>query len=179
MTTQATDAEATSALTAEYQRLALLANNGDAAAAKLLMATEDRIDAMARRERRNAAAAIEVQRLAGEAAEKVTANARAADEQHHATVLEQREAAFAQVEDATGKLANAVQLALAVDAEVWAASMRLGWSPETRTASRITNFVSTALGREGAGLSDMPSVLAGLREKSLVRTITLGVDVVA
>lgn len=166
------DVTATSALNAEYRRLALLANNGDTAASKKLMAVEDQIDAMARRERRNAAAAIEEQRLAAEAAEESVAAAQAGNELQHAKHLADREVVYAAIEDLTAKLATEVQLALACDEELWASALRCGWRPGTRESSRITNFIATALGREGAGLSDMATVYGDLRESSLTRQPT-------
>lgn len=161
--------DATSALNAEYRTLALAAAKGDVSASKKLMALEDRQDAMARSERRQAAATLEIQRLAVEAEEKATADAQVGNASRHAGFLAQREVAFASIEARTDDLAREIALALVIDQELWAASLACGWSPEQRTNSRIVNYVSTALGREGAGLADFGSVYGPLREASLTR----------
>jgi hypothetical protein len=165
MTKTATD---TTDVDAEYRALALAASKGDKGASTKLMALEDRQDAMARAERRQAAAALEVDRLAVEAAKKATVDARAVDERAHATFLQQREDVFASIEAKTAELAREVALCLAVDQELWAASLRLGWNPEQRTSSRLTNWIASQLGRDQAGLGDMAAVHGILREAHLV-----------
>jgi len=160
----ASDATPTSALDAEYRALALAASTGDASASKKLMALEDRIDALARSERRKAAAESESQRVTVLAQEAASQVERQAKEARHAYFLEQRLDVFKEIEKETASLALAVALALKVDAECWALALQLGWNPELRTKSRIGAYISTQLGREGAGLSDMPMVPAGLRE---------------
>jgi len=157
------------ALDSEFRRLAHLAGAGDKAAEKQLVKIEARIEDLHRTERRQVAAALEVQRLAGEAAEKTAADARAVDELAHATLLQQREDVFASIEAKTAELAREIVLCLAVDQELWAASLRLGWNPEQRTASRLTNYIASALGRDpGAGLGDMAAVHGILREAHLL-----------
>jgi hypothetical protein len=156
------------ALDSEFRRLAHLAGAGDNAAEKQLVKIEARIEDLHRTERRQVAAALEVQRLAGEAAEKTAADAQLAHEREHAKFLGQREEVFVEIETLTGELAREVALALALDEELWASSLRCGWSPEQRTKSRITDYIATRLGREGSGL-DMPSIYGPLRESSLVR----------
>lgn len=160
----ATDATPTSALDAEYRALALAAAQGDASASKKLMQVEDKIDAMARSERRKVAAEAEGQRVAVLAQEEASHAERQAKEQLHADLLERREAAFVEIEAKTRSLAEVVAYALICDSDVWAAAMQLGYHAETRTKSRITDFIALQLGREGAGLSDMPSVVVALRQ---------------
>lgn len=169
MTTKTAPAT-TADVDAEYRALALAASLGDKGASTKLMALEDRQDAMARAERRQAAAALEVQRLAAEAAEKDVADARRVNEARHAKLLATRETMFGVVENATRELAREVALTLALDEELWSASLACGFSPEQRTAGRIAGFIATALGREGSGLSDFSSIYGPLREAQLVST---------
>ncbi len=159
-------------LASAYAAAAYAASQGDTVAAIRLARIEERIDTADRAERREAAAKVEGQRLAVEAQEKTAADARAVNEQAHAKFLEQRDAVYAVIEDLTGKLATEVQLCLAVDQELWASSLRCGWSPERRTKARITAYISSQLGGEGAGLSDLPSTYGVLRESSLVQPST-------
>ncbi len=163
MTKQATDATPTSALDAEYRALALAAAHGDASASKKLLQVEDKIDAIARSERRKAAAEAEGQRVAAVAQEEASQADRQAKLQLHADLLERREAAFVEIEAKTRSLAEVVAYALICDSDVWAAALAVGASPERRVAGRITDFIAAKLGRDGAGLSDMPSVIAPLR----------------
>ncbi len=155
-------------LAAAYAAAAYAASQGDTLAAIRLARLEERIDTANRAERREAAAKVEVQRLAVEAAAKATADAQRLNEAEHARFLEQREATFTEIELLTENLAREVALALALDEELWSSSLRCGWSPEQRTKSRITDYIATRLGREGSGL-DMPSIYGPLRESSLVR----------
>jgi hypothetical protein len=167
MTTTKTQAiDATSALTAEYQRLSLLANTGDAAAVKLLMACEDRLDAMARAERRAAAAAIEEQRLAGEAQRQASLHAQAKKVADYEVALEGKVRAFSLVEQVVEELISAVKLAVLEGNEAHAAALRLGVSPGILASSQIATYIAWKLGRDGvdtAGLSDMAPVFAPMR----------------
>jgi hypothetical protein len=148
----------------EYRRLAFALSQGVPGAEKALAAIEAHIESIQRQERRAAVAAVEHQRLIAEAEQQAALDALASKRQLHADLLERREAAFVEIEAKTRALAEVVAYALIADGDVWAAAMALGYSPETRTASLITNFISAALGRSpGSGLSDMPMVLPGLR----------------
>jgi hypothetical protein len=155
---------ATTDVGAEYQHLALLASQGDGAASKKLMALEDRQDAMARAQRRQAAAALETDRLAVEVAEKTAADARAVNEQQHAKFVAQREAVFVEIETLAEALAREVALCLAVDQEVWGAALACGFPVEHRTASLIVNRLHALLGPLGAGLKDFPVPHSVLRQ---------------
>jgi hypothetical protein len=164
MTAKTTTEPTAAELDAEYQRLSYAVSQGDHVATISLMKLEDKIDAINRSARREAAAKVEAERLAVAAAKQAAADALAIKEQLHADLLERREAALVEVEAKTKALAEVVAFALIADGDVWAAAMALGYSPETRTASRITNYIGTALGREGAGLGDMPAVFGNLKQ---------------
>jgi hypothetical protein len=164
MTMTATDATPTSALSAEFARLALLAAKGDVKAEKALIALEARIADSDRAAKRQEAAEAEGQRLDAIAQEVAAQGERQAKEAKYAAFLKQRTEVFIEIESLTEKLAREVELALAVDAEAWMVALQLGWNPGRRTKSLITDHIAAALGRQGAGLTDMPMVPAGLRE---------------
>jgi hypothetical protein len=166
MTTEAEVAvTAVTALDSEFRRLALLASRGDKNAEAELIKVERRIEEIHRRERRDNAAAAEAQRQEVLAQEQENERGRQAKMDRKAKFVEQREAAFAQIEAATAELAEGVTAALAVDREVWAMALQLEQRPEMRTAARITDFIAWKLGRNGgAGLGDMPAVPTPLRQ---------------
>jgi isochorismate synthase EntC len=166
-TEDATNATAATPYDREFRRLALLAIRGDKAAEAELAKLERKIDDAHRRERRQQAAEMEALRVAQELEERrVEAQCRAKEKQH-AQLVAQRTAAFTKIETATVVLAEAVKAALSVDSEVWALALQLGWAPETRTASQITNYIATQLGSIGAGLSDMPTPMHSALRGSL------------
>jgi hypothetical protein len=164
MTITASDVTPTSALDSEYRHLALLASQGDGAAGKKLMVLEVKIDDLARAERRKVAAEAEGQRVAEVAQEAASQVERQGKLERHSHFVGQRLDAFKEIEKATAALAREVELALAVDQEIWALALQLEWPVERRTSARIENFILSALGREGAGLKSLSMVPAGLRE---------------
>lgn len=150
-----------------FAELSLKAAKGDKRADAELTKLEARMIAISTQILRRQAAAAEENRIADVVERQAVADARAAKEQLHAELLERREAALVEVEAKTKALAEVVTFALICDADLWSAAVQLSWAPETRTASRITDFVASALGREGAGLNAMPSVYGVLRAESL------------
>lgn len=170
--TVATEPKTPAELVAEYNRLALAVSTGDAIAAIKLEKVEAKIEAEARAARRAAGAAEEAERIAAAAAAQAEVDARAARERLHAKFLQQREAAFKEIQDTTAELARAVELALRVDREIWAAALACGYSPETRTSSRITNYIGWQLGSMGAGLTDMPTPMHSALRKPLTTPVS-------
>jgi hypothetical protein len=166
MTKTITEAEFTTAaaLDAEYRRLAYAVSQGDNLAAVKLEKIEQKRDAIVRQEQRAAAAQLEASRLATEAEQQAVAGARQAEEDAFASALMCRRAAYAQVEDMTSELAQAVEAALIAGDAVRAAALRLGYSAGRTASSDLTDYVAWKLGRLGAGLSDMPSVLPAFRQ---------------
>jgi hypothetical protein len=151
-----------------FRELAFKVSRGDQKAEAELTQLEAKIADAERLERRKAAAEAEEHRRAQEAADKRAQAERKAQERHHAQLVAKREASFAEIEAATETLAVAVKVALSADADLWAQSLQLGWVPETRTSSRITNYIAWKLGRSEAGLGDMPAPTHGSLREPLV-----------
>jgi uncharacterized protein YfaS (alpha-2-macroglobulin family) len=163
-TTTVSEPEVTAAeLAAEIQRLSYAVSLGDGVALIRLIKLEEKREATQRQAQRAIAAEAEGQRLAVIATEEASQVERQAKEARHADFQGQRLQVLTEIQKTTESLAREVDLALQLDAECWALALQLGWSPERRTSSRISAYLSTQLGREGAGLSDMPMVPAGLR----------------
>jgi hypothetical protein len=166
MTKTVTESEVSTvtALDAEYRRLAYAVSQGDKLAAVKLEKIEQKREAILRQEQRAAAAQLEASRLATEAEQQAAAEARRAEEDAFASALVCRRAAYALVEDMTSELAQAVEAALIAGDAVRAAALRFGYSAGRTASSDLTDYVAWKLGRLGAGLSDMPSVLPAFRQ---------------
>jgi hypothetical protein len=166
MTKTITEAEVTTAtaLDAEYRRLAYAVSQGDTIAAIKLEKIEQKRDAILRQEQRAAAAQLEASRLAAEAEREAAKAARQAEESAYTSAQVCKRAAYALVEDMTAELAIAIEAALIAGDAARAAAMKLDYSAGRTASSEITDFVAWKLGRLGAGLSDMPSVLPAFRQ---------------
>lgn len=159
-------------LSAEYNRLALLASHGDQGAEKQLIEVETRIEGAQRAERRKAAANVETDRVAAEAARQAEVGIRQAEEAAHASNLLCKRAAYDQVEQATEELVVAVKAALIAGNEAHSSALRLGYSPGILPSSQISTYIAWRLGRDGAdtaGLSDMAPVFPVLRVPLVTR----------
>ncbi|MHB8689325.1 MAG: hypothetical protein ACYDB4_19390 [Candidatus Dormibacteraceae bacterium] len=151
-------------LEAEYQRLSYEVSQGNGVSAVKLAKIEERIEDARRKDRRAAAAAAEAARLAADAEAQAKVAERQAQEAAYRSALQAQRTAFDQVEQTIAEAAVAIQAALIAGDEVWSCALRLSHSPGRTAKSLLTDYVGWKLGRDGAGLSDMPSVLPAFRQ---------------
>lgn len=164
MTSDQTTSASLSELQAEYRRLAYADAQGDAVAAKELASIEKRSAEVERDERRRAAAEAEQMRQTALAAEKAAQDAMAAAIADHEAWLEAKERAYASIQDVTEDLVSYIKIALEPAGEAHAAALRRGVPPGRRANDELMDYLSWRLGREGAGLTDMPPVFASMRQ---------------
>jgi hypothetical protein len=155
---------------AEFARLALLANKGDADAEEKLIALEAQIADHDRQKRRREAAAEEQQRLSIQAEKDAGVEHEAAQEAELAKLIKAQLAAYKQIEVATEKLVVAIRQGLAQGAEARSMRLRFGRAAGVLPSNEISRYLFWRLGRDGdqmttvAGLSDMPAVVPQLRQ---------------